>query len=150
MKYKLKTKIGQRVSKIEINIRSDADKQKDTSINKEGVHINNLKIVYQTRYKIALNDSWITKLDRQSAQGKKSSYWHYLEDTRVNIVTRETFFSNGIFGTIYTTGSISDAIKKLTKAMQVKVNKEYGFLANIDIEKIVSDFRQKEIDNLPE
>jgi hypothetical protein len=139
-KYKVKTRVGQEVTKIEINIRSNTDKYNSTSLYKEGVHINTLKIVYQTDRKIALNDNWITTLDRQKVGERKSEHWHYLEDIHVTIKTRETYFPNGIFGTIYTLEKQSTAINKLVKEMQLKVDKEYGFLSRINIESVVNDF----------
>ncbi len=139
-KYKLKTKIGQRVSKIEIGIRAESDKHQSTSINKEGVFVGDHKIVYQTYWKIALNNKWITLLDRQRVDQKKESYNQYLEYPSVSVVTKESYFPRGIFGIIYTIGDSRKAIVKLIEAMQTKVDKEYGYMFNIDIGDIVEGY----------
>ena len=142
-KFKLQTKIGQKVHIIEIGIRADCDKHHSTNLYPDGVSINESKIVYQTFYKIALNTKWITLLERQKVDSKKESYNTYLEDSIVSIKTKESYFPNGIFGTIYTIGDTDKAIKKLTSDMQKKVNKEYGFMFNIDIASVVDEYLSK-------
>lgn len=124
---------------IEINIRSKGTTYTG-SYHKEGIHINEYKIVYQTDYKIALNNDWITVLDRAESGERKSSYKHFLEDLDVSIITKEDYFPNGIFASTFTIGDVNSAIKRLTKAMKAKVNSEYGFMFNLDIDRIVESF----------
>ena len=143
MEFAINTKVGQRVTKVDINIRSISDNILISSSYPEGVHIKDLKIVYQTDRKMALNDIWITLIDRRRRGVKRSSYWHYFEDVNVAVRTNDTIFANGIFGTVYTLGKKEAAIKKLTKAMQAKVEKEYGFLSNINISEMVDKYLLK-------
>lgn len=131
-KFKLKTKVGQCVKKIRINIPSEG-RQGSGTLYKEGVFIDDLKIVHQTENKIALSDNWITTIDRQMDEERKSEHRNYFEDISVCIKTRETYFPNGVFATIYTLGNSGEAIEKLTAAMQRKVNKDYGFMFNLNI-----------------
>jgi hypothetical protein len=125
-KYKLKTKRGQTVFRIEINLRSD--QYNKTSLNPDGIYITELKIVHQTERKIALSDTWITTLDRQGINEKKDKYWHYLEDINISIKTMETYFANGIFATCYTLKNPKKIIEKMKHEIHLKVNREYGFL----------------------
>jgi hypothetical protein len=138
--FELKTVKGQKVTEIHINIRSDKDKLNKTSLDKEGVFITDHKIALQKRSRIALNDDYITIFDRNEKGEKKESYNRYIEHATVRIVTTETYFANGIFGTLYTLEDTKKGIKKLTLAMQKKVNSEYSFLNNIDIYSIVESF----------
>jgi hypothetical protein len=139
-KYKLNTKIGQVVNHIEINIRADSDKNDTTSLYKEGIYIENLKIVYQTYHKIALDDTWITLLDRKKIDYRKERFYTYLEDCIVSIKTNETYFPNGVFGTIYTIGNTKTAIRKLGKAIEKEVNSRYGFLSKINVKELIDEY----------
>lgn len=140
-KYKLKTKIGQRVSKVTINIVSPEHKHKQCSLYPEGVFVKDYKIAYQSSRKTAINSTWITTFDRQEEGTRKdTSFNNYIESPCISIKTRETIFSNGIFGTLYTLGDSRKAIIKLTKAMQERVNKEYGFMFNINVGDIVEGY----------
>ncbi len=139
-KYKLNTKIGQCITHIEVNIRSDVDKHRYTVYHKNGIHIKYHKIAYQTDRKIALNNDWITVLDRQKINTKKDSYHHYLEDCNVSIKTKETHFPNGIFGSIYTAGNTKMALKKIGAAMEKDVNSEFGFLCKIDVFELIDEY----------
>ena len=136
-KYKYKTKIGSEVNHIEINIHAPGEISRMTAYRVNGVIIKKRKIVYQTNYKIALNDQHITKLDRQLIKEKKETYKSYLNECSVSVVTKETYFPNGIFGTIYTTLNIDVAIKKLSQSMQKTIDKEYGWLSNTNISEFV-------------
>ena len=139
-KYALKTKIGQKITLIEINIRSENSKNNTSSFNKDGIFVKKYKIVYQNRYKIAINDDWITTLNREKIGDKKDGY-NYLNECHVKIKTQQTYWPNGIFGEVYTLGEIDEAIQKLTQAMQDKIDEQYGFLQNINIESIVNSYK---------
>jgi hypothetical protein len=132
-KFKLSTKIGQRVSKIEINIRADNGKYGSETLYKEGVFVKDHKIVFQTPRRIALNDSYITTFDRQEEGERHDTYNHHIEYPSISVKTTEICFPNGIFATMYTIGDVNKAIKKLTKDIHIKIKKEYGFLSNIDV-----------------
>lgn len=148
-KYKLKTRIGQTVYKIEVNVRASCPKY-DTLSYKDGVFVTAKKIIYQTDRRIALNDKYITVLDRQAIDDKKESYNHFIEYPSISIKTKETYFPNGVFGSMYTIGDPKKAIVKLTKAMERKVSKDYGFLFNVDVSGFVDNWLDNNKIDLPE
>lgn len=135
--FKLETSIGQKVIMIKINIPNPEDEKTASGFRKEGVFTTSLKIVFQTLSKIALNDTYITRLDRLNKDERKENYKSCLEYPEVSISTRDTIFPNGIFGTIYTIGSEKRAKTKLIKAMQTKLDKELGFFSRINISDFV-------------
>ncbi len=137
IKFALETKKRQIVYKINLNIHSN--KPHYTSIDKEGLFVKELKIVHQTNYKIVLSDDFVTLLDRRQADRKKESYCHYLEDVNICIKTKESYFPNGVFCTIYTIQEPEKAIKLLKRKMLDKINSEYGFLRFTDYEKILEE-----------
>jgi len=139
-KFKLQTKKGQTVYEIHINIR-DNNTSCVSSIYPHGIIIKELKIVHQTLYKIALSDDWITSLDRQRENQKKESYNHYLEDITVIVRTKDTFWPNGIFGHCYTLDNPEKCLTKIKRKMSDQVNKDYGFLRLIDIEKVLENLQ---------
>jgi len=147
-KFKQQTKIGQSVYKVELNIRDESSINNSSSFNQHGLFFEKLKIVYQTEHKIALNDRWITLFDRLKSDRKKESYCHYLEDINVRIVTKETYFPNGIFATMYTLEDPEKQVNKIKKAIQTKINKEYGFLRFCNIEQVIESFNLKQTNNL--
>ncbi len=142
-KFKLNTFIGQKVYHIEINIRDDKSKRNSTSLDKEGIFIKEFTIVHQTRRKTAISNEWISTFDRQKIGEKKESYNSYLNDPTVRIKTKETYFANGIFSTMYSLEDPKKAIKKIKKAIIEKINSEYGFLRFADIENIINSFEIK-------
>jgi len=133
-KFKLNTKIGQIIYDIEVNVRADDSKHLSTSSRKDGIQVEVLKIVFQTPYKIALSNDWITLLDRQKEGSRKDSYYHYLDEINVSLVTKETYFPNGIFGQCYSTLPPEKVIDKIKKEMIKKINSDYGFLRFTDFE----------------
>lgn len=145
VKYKLNTKIGTPIKLIEINIHSDSNQRKMIGgYHNEGINIEDYKIVYQTKYKIAINDPYITKFDRQKVDEKKQTYKHYINECSISVLTKETYFPNGIFGQIHTTLDEETAIKKLTQAMQRKIDNEYGWLSKIDVNSfVISKLKQQ-------
>lgn len=138
--FKLNTKIGQPVYYVEINV-PDPNYTGSSSSYKEGIFIKKLKIVYQTKYKIALSNEFITTLDRQKEGQKKESYYNFLEDMSVTVKTKETYWPNGIFAHCYTIEDPEKSINKLKRKMIDQVNKDYGFLRWIDIEKTLNEFQ---------
>jgi len=140
-KFKLATKKGQIVYKIDINIRDENSSSCMTSCYPHGIIIKELKIVHQTQYKIALSDEWITLLDRQKEAQKKESYNHYLEEITVSVKTKETFWPNGIFAYCYTLDNPEKCLSKIKRKMIDQVNKDYGFLRLIDIESTLESLK---------
>jgi len=131
--FKLKTEAGQKVYEIQLNLRSDESKNLSTTYHKEGTIIEELKIVYQTDSKIALSDEYITLLYRAEKGKKEEDYNLYLEKTYIRILTKETYFPNGIFAKCYSTKNPKVIIPKMKKVMLEKIDKEYGFLMSNDI-----------------
>lgn len=138
IKFKLDTKKGQKVYRIELNIRS---KHEDClcSMYKDGLFVETLKIVHQTKHKIALSDDFLTVLDRQKIDQRKESYNHFLEYPSVSIKTQENYFPNGIFCQCYTVENPEKSINKMKQIIINKINKEYGFLRTLNIEEIISE-----------
>lgn len=135
-KYKLQTKINQEILTIKINIPT-GENTSLSDYHSKGIFIEKRKIIYQTFSKIALNDNYITTLDRQSIDQKKDSYRSYLNECTISIITKEDYFPNGIFGTIHTTLDEQISIKKLSQAMQRKIDKEYGWLSDLNVSNFV-------------
>jgi hypothetical protein len=133
MEYTLDTKIGQKVYEINLNVRSPESKHNSTSYHSDGCHIEELEIVYQSKYKIALSDDFITLLDRQRKDKRKDSFYSYLDNIKVSIITKETYFPNGIFCRCYSLKNNKSVINKMKKAMLEKIEKEYGFLFSSEI-----------------
>lgn len=140
-KYKLETKIGQIVTLININIRSEADRDNPTTFRRDGIYTETYKIVFQTKRKIAISNEFITTFDREVIGEKNKEYSSYIGDPRVRVEVNEKYFPNGVFGEIFTTGSIDDATNKLVAYMQNELNKKYGFLCNINIGDIVEQYK---------
>ena len=128
--FSIETEIGQKIWQIKINLPFDG---KGDSLYEHGIFIEEFSIVYQTEYKIALSNDWISTLDRKEKGKKKESYQHYLDDLSVSVKTKETYFSNGIFAKIYSTKEPTEAlISYLKRELKQSVEKEYSFLYNID------------------
>jgi hypothetical protein len=139
VKFKLETKKGQAVYHVEVNMRDSASMLNRSSSNKQGIFITELKIIHQTPRKIALSDDYITLFDRQRADQKQDSYYRYLESVNVSIITKETYFPNGIFSSCYTLNDPNKCIAKIKQKICDKINKEYGFLRFVDIEEIIKN-----------
>jgi len=138
--FELQTEVGQTVCEIRINMPT---REPRFSSEKEGIFIKELEIVYQTERKIALSDEWITCLDRQEKDKKQESYNLYLENIAVSIKTKETaIFTNGIFAHCYTLEDPHRLIDKIQKTIIKTVEKEYGFLSNIDIAGTIKNMQK--------
>ena len=128
--FAINTEIGQKVWEIEINLPFDGI---GDSLHKQGIFIGELEIVYQTDWKIAISDDWISTLYRREKGKKKESYCSYLDDLSVSVKTKETYFSNGIFAKVYSTKEPTEALlNSFKKEIKQQVLKEYSFLHNID------------------
>lgn len=140
IKYKLDTKKGQTVYHVEVNMRDDLSLTLSTSLNPHGIFVTELKIIHQTARKIALSDEWINLFDRQKEDQKKESYCRYLGDVYISIKTKETsYFPNGIFASCYTLDNPEKCIAKIKRKVVDQINKEYGFLRFIDVEKVIEN-----------
>lgn len=128
--FSINTEIGQKIWEIKINLPFDGV---GDSLYQQGVFMEELEIVYQTDYKVALSNDWITCLDRKEKDKKKESYCSYLDNLSISVKTKETYFSNGIFAKIYSTKEPTEAlISYLKRELKQSVEKEYSFLYNID------------------
>ena len=128
--FAIKTEIGQKIWEIRINLPFDGI---GDSLYKHGIFIDELSIVYQTEYKLALSNDFITILDRLEEGKKKESYCSYLDSLNVSVKIKETYSSNGIFAKIYSTKEPTEAlISDLKRELKQNVKKEYSFLYNID------------------
>lgn len=131
------TKIGQKIYYVQVNIRSAESMHNSTSMHQNGIFITEKKIAYQTIRKIALNDEWITILDRKRKGQRKESYYRFLEEVCISIKTKETYWPNGIFASVHTTKDPEKMIGKIKKMIIKKIEDEYGFLRNIDVESVI-------------
>lgn len=128
--YSINTEVGQKIWCVKINLPFDG---KGDSLYKHGIFAEELSIVYQTDYKIALSNDWITCLDRKEKGKKKESYQDYLDNLNISVKTRETYFPNGIFAKIYSTKEpTEELLKSLKKELKRKIKFEYSFLHNVD------------------
>lgn len=138
-KFKLNTKKGQIVYKIDVNIRSSESINCSSSMNKHGIFIDELKIIHQTPHKIVLSDPFVTLLHRQKEDQRKESYYHFLEEIYVSIKTKETYWPNGIFSTMYSLENPDKCIVKMKRKIINQINKDYGFLRFVDIESTIEN-----------
>lgn len=132
--FKLQTKVGQTVYRIEVNMR--AGYSSSTSY-KDGIWVETFKIGYQTNRKIALNNEYMMVLDRQHLDERKESYKNFLEDISVSVKTKETFWPNGVFCLCYTLENPEKTLAKMKRKMIEKINNEYGFLRHMNIEAVI-------------
>jgi len=142
--FELDTFIGQKVYEINIGIRADGSKCQCTSYHRDGIFIEEHQIVFQSPYKIALNDDYITILDRQELGKKGESYNYFLEKCSVSIITKENYFPNGIFGKLLTIGNVEKGIAKLKRKIISETNAQYGFL-KMNIEGILADYKYEKL-----
>ncbi|MCE5332900.1 MAG: hypothetical protein LLF95_12270 [Bacteroidales bacterium] len=140
-KFKLQTKKGQIVYKIEVNIRTEETMKNNSGMNKHGIFVEELKIVHQTKYKTVLSDPWVSMFDRQLEDQRKDSYNRYIEDIFVSIKTKETYWANGIFATMYSLEDPQKCISKIKKKITDQINKDYGFLRFVDIESVIESMQ---------
>lgn len=136
-KFKIETNKNQKVFLIELNVHSSKSNYNSYSLYKEGLFVKELKIVHQTNHKIVLSDEFVTVLDRELEGQKKESYKHCLDDISISIKTKETYFPNGIFCSVHTTGDVEKTILKIKQKIIRKINSEYGFLRNMEIENTI-------------
>lgn len=139
IKFKHETKKGQIVYLISLNIFAQDSAGKQYYSYKEGLFVEELKIVHQTNHKIVLSDPYVTLLDRKKEADRSESYRHFLDDINVSVKTKETYFPNGIFCNCYTTESPEKIIKSMKHKIIIKINKEYGFLRDMDLERKIYD-----------
>ena len=128
---KQETYIGQTVYKIGVNILEDKYKP---SIYKEGVIIEELKIIYQTDLKIALSDEYITILSKDN--GNKSEYNTYIGELCIIVETDHKYWSNGLFCKIYTLDNSGEMIDSILSDIAKTVKTKYSFLFNGLFEKL--------------
>ena len=140
IKFAHQTKKGQSVYYIELNIRSKQDEMNTCVSYKSGLFIETLKIVHQTDRKIALSNEWLTVLDRKLEGSRTESYHNHLENVCVSVKTKETYFPNGIFASGYFLDNSDKSITIIKNKIVQKINKEYGFLRDINIEDVVKSF----------
>jgi hypothetical protein len=134
--FKLATKKNQVVYYVELNV---IDGVSRTNLYKDGLTVKELKIVHQTPFKIVLSDDFVTILDRQKKGERKESYKRFLDDVTVNIKTHETYFPNGVFSRCYTTQEPKKMIREMKHKIINEINKNYGFLRTVDIERKIYD-----------
>ena len=140
-KFKLQTKKGQIVYKIEVNMRTEETMTNRSSMNRHGIFIEELKIIHQTEHKIALSDKWITLFDRQKEDQKKESYYRFIEDVSISIKTKEVYWPNGIFATMYSLEDPQKCITKMKRKIINQINKDYGFLRFVDVESVIESMQ---------
>lgn len=137
--YKYETKVGQKVYLVNLNIRHDFDMDNKTGWNEHGIFVTELKIIQQTKYKIALSDEWITLIDRRKKGEKSESYYNEFEKVSVRFLNKETYFPNGIFCSCYTLSDPKKSIKKIKSEILKKINKDYGWLRIYNFESRIEE-----------
>lgn len=143
--FKLQTKKGQTVYYIKVNIRSEESLGRPSLSDEHGIFVKELKIVHQTNHKVVLSDEFVTVLDRMKKDQKKESYHNNLEDPKVYVKSKETYWANGIFSYMYSLEDPQKCISKMKRKIKDQINKDYGFLRFIDLEGVLENM---EINNI--
>ena len=123
----MELQVNQKVWKIQINKVINAK----SDLYKNGVTINEHKIIGKSEYKICINTDHFTTFNYVKDGGKKDKYGDYIDTVCISIKTKEDYFGNGIFSTLYSTKKPSKPIlKRIVREISLKIDKEYGFLFN--------------------
>lgn len=139
-------KVDQPVWEIRIN-KPSAPSRYETKWDKEGITVVSYKILGISELKICLNDNWFTTFSHLEKGKRRESYHSYLNDISVNIKTKQDFFSNGVFTSMYSTKKPSKVIinKMVGEACRV-IDKEYGFLMGSikgELHELAESFKTK-------
>lgn len=123
-------------------------KYKDYSIYyKDGLTVENLKVLGVSKYRVVLNDEWFTTLDNDDREGyrKDRSVYRYIDDINVRINTNCPILGEGVFISLYSTKEpTKKLLNKMVAQASSEINKNYGFLlrgAVDEIQSIVDDFK---------
>ena len=128
IEFKIDTEVGQSVYEIRINMPTTPN---NNSFDKEGIFVTEHKISFQTIRKISLNDDWITTFDRLQKGKRQESYQNAIGYTIVSVKTNETYFSNGVFGRLFTIEDPKQEIKRLKRDIEKEIQSKYSFLNGI-------------------
>lgn len=116
--------VNQKVWHIEIN---KANEEK--SYRKNGIAINEYKIIGISKYKICINTDWFETFYIIKEGKRKEKYERYLDDTNVDIRTNNHILDDGIFINLYSTKKpTKKIIEKMVATASLKIDKDYGFL----------------------
>ena len=124
----MKNKVSQKVWKIQINKVINAK----SDLYKNGVTIEEYEIIGVSEYKICINSPHFQTFSYLKSSGQRKDIWgDYLNEVNVSVKTKEDYFGNGIFSTMYSSKKPSKAVlNKIVKEINKKIDKEYGFLFN--------------------
>jgi GTP cyclohydrolase II len=138
-------KVNQKVWKVEINLYNKEEKEYSWQTRKNGVVIEELKILGISEYKVVLNNKWFTTLDVLS--GKKETHETYLDDIGVYIRTNDDCLGDGVFAYVYSTEKPSATLlSKMQNKISDKIDKDYGFLfsgVKDRVKELVSNYEFK-------
>ena len=138
-----KYKAGQPIWKIKITKNSIPK-----SYQKDGVNIEELKIIGVSKYKVVLNDDWFTTFDNDTIDGyrKDRSIYSYIDDIKVSIRTNNNILGDGVFVTLYSSKKPTKRVlNKMYGAVVSKIDNDYGFLFNGAKDEIYSLIENFEI-----
>lgn len=122
----MKVEIDQTVWYIKID-----NAVKENSYTKNGIKIEELKIIGISKYYICLNNDYFTTIDLEREGVKKErSYRRYLGDVSVSIRTGDSILGDGVFISLYSTKKPTKRmLKKMIGAAANKIQSKYGFLS---------------------
>ena len=123
-------KVGQKIWKIRINKPFD-NSNLTLSSYKEGIFVDEHKILGISQYKICLNDEWFTTLDTVRERRDRFMY-NYIDDINVSIVINDRFFDKGVFISMHSTKKPTKKLyEKMVAKASVKIKKEFNFLTSV-------------------
>jgi len=124
----MKESVNQKVWEITVNKVINAK----SDLYKNGVTINEYKIIGISKYKVCINSDWFRTFDyKREKKQRRDSHETYLNDISVRIKTKEDYFGNGVFITMYSTKKPTKVIlNKMVSIAAIKIDEEYGFLFN--------------------
>lgn len=125
----MKYTVNQPIWNIEINKYREVPDQ--YSYRKDGITIENLKILGISKYKVVLNNDWFTTVDNDDREKyrKDKSIYRYLDEISVRINTNNSILGDGIFISLYSTKEpTKKLLNKMVAQASLEIDKRYSFL----------------------
>lgn len=136
MEYKINQKIW------EIEIRNPVT---ESCTRKNGIAINECKIIGISVYKICINTDWFHTFYILNKGERRDSYKNYIDDISVSIRTDDHLLGNGVFITLYSSKKPTKrTLNKMVAKAAVEIDNKYGFLysgAKDELYNFVSNYK---------
>jgi hypothetical protein len=122
----MEVKVNQSVWHIEIR-----KKNKNESYSPNGIFINQYKVIGISKHKICVNDDWFSTFTNLKEGEKKQSYYNYLNDINVSILTDNHLLGDGIVISLYSTLKPNHkTLEKMYGKLASEIDKKFGWLMN--------------------